>query len=108
MPQFLNTSTSPEIDKAIEALVSEALPHLTPGGWAEALQANGLSTNSLAQMYVESLTNCKPAQRVKAITELLETLGVSQARKEEKSAPTLIVNGETVNIMAMALPQRDW
>ena len=108
MPQFLNTQSNGMIDRLVDQVLEESLPGLSANGWSEHLQANGLTPSTLAQMYVESLHNCKPAQRVKEIRELLGSLGiVRQSSSSSPAQPTVVINGENIQLNQMLLPIRD-
>lgn len=108
MPQFLKTSNDPTLDELVNSLLEEHLPELSSKSWSEHLQAQGLNPRSLAQMYVESLTNCKPAARVKEIRELLSSLGITRGPVAQTTVPTVVINGENIQLNQMLLPEREW
>lgn len=106
MPQLLNISATPEIEQAVKELVSEVLPSLNTASWSEHLQAQGLNPSTLAQLYVESLYNMKPSQKAKEIRDLLVSLGVTKSTEPATAAPSIIINGEKIQLQAFILPDR--
>lgn len=109
MPQILKSldqALSPELNQIVDKMVESALPALNSGSWASKLEEKGLSVDSLAEQFVEALSHCKPAQKVKAISELLQDLGVTKKAAEVKVLPSIVINGENVSLQQLILPER--
>lgn len=108
MPQLLNTLIPPELSNAVDQMLDESgIPEFTVGNWESALKNRGINTNSLADMYVESLGNLKPHARVAAIERLLASLGATKGQTDSiPSAPQIIINGDNIQLNQLITPQR--
>lgn len=106
MPQLLNTFAPPELEEAIDKVLSENVPEFSGDSWKSALSNRGININTLADQYIETLHNLKPAAKMLAIERLLVQLGVSKGEEEIKSTPTLIINGDNIQVNQLIAPQR--
>lgn len=106
MPQIINIRASEEVTELVKKTVSDELPELSVENWAQQLKQNGIDFASLASIYAMAIQNAKPADQLKAIPQLMTTLGLGKEDTKSDGGVVIHVNGENIQLNTMLAPQR--
>lgn len=106
MPQIINIRASEEVTELVKKTVVEELPELSVENWAGELKKNGIDLSTLANIFSMAIQNAKPADQLKAIPNLLTTLGIGNKVEKDDRQVVIHVNGENIQLNTMLAPQR--